>query len=72
MLEQTDREPSDSWSYKRKWAATAITSAFTFISPVSSSMLAPVSEQIAQEFGIDSTAIIAMVTSIFLLAYGES
>ena len=60
-----------SWVYKRKWAATAITLASTFISPVSSSMLAPVSDQIVQEFGINSTVIIVIVTSIFLLAYGK-
>lgn len=35
-------------------------------------MLAPVSDQIAQEFGITSTVLIAMITSIFLLAYGAS
>ena len=65
--------PSDgacSWTFKRKWAATAIVSAFTFISPVSSSMIAPASDQLAQDFGITSSVIIALTTSIFVLAYG--
>lgn len=60
-----------SWSYKRKWAATAIVSAFTFISPVSSSMIAPASDQLAEQFGITSSAIIALTTSVFVLAYGK-
>lgn len=58
-----------SWSFQSKWAATAIVSAFTFISPVSSSMVAPATGQIAQEFGITSTVLIAMSTSIFVVGY---
>ncbi|KAI0833706.1 MFS polyamine transporter [Trametes gibbosa] len=57
------------WSYKKKWAATAIVSAFTFISPVSSSMMAPASMQIAGEFGITNTSVIALLTSVFVAAY---
>jgi len=64
-------EWSFSWSY-RKWAATFVVSSFTFISPVSSSMVAPATVQIAHEFGITSTAIIAMTTSVFVLGYGKS
>ncbi len=63
---------SYSWSLKKKWAATLIVSAFTFISPVSSSMMAPASEQIAREFGITSSSVIALLTSVFVAAYGES
>ena len=61
-----------SWSFKRKWAATAIVSGFTFISPVSSSMIAPATNQVAAQFGIHSSVVIAFTTSIFVLAYGES
>ncbi|KAH9942895.1 MFS polyamine transporter [Amylocystis lapponica] len=57
------------WSFKKKWAATAIVSAFTFISPVSSSMIAPASDQLAEHFGITNTAVIALLTSVFVLAY---
>lgn len=60
-----------SWTFRRKWAATAIVSAFTFISPVSSSMVAPATETIAAQFGITNDVLIAMTTSIFVLAYGE-
>jgi multidrug resistance protein len=44
-------------------------SAFTFISPVSSSMIAPASEQLAKHFDIHSTVLLAMTTSIFILGY---
>ncbi|KAE9387803.1 MFS polyamine transporter [Gymnopus androsaceus JB14] len=57
------------WSFGRKWAATFIVSSFTFISPVSSSMVAPATDVIAQQFGITNTVILAMTTSIFILAY---
>ncbi|KAH0838843.1 MFS polyamine transporter [Lanmaoa asiatica] len=60
------------WSFKKKWAATAIVSGFTFISPVSSSMVAPATDQVAAQFGIHSGVVIAFTTSIFLLAYGKS
>jgi len=63
-------EWSFSWSYRKKWAATLVVSSFTFISPVSSSMVAPATEQIAHEFGITSTAMIAMTTSVFVLGFG--
>lgn len=34
-------------------------------------MVAPATEQIAREFGISNTVIIAMTTSVFVLAFGE-
>ncbi|KAA1477064.1 MFS polyamine transporter [Dentipellis sp. KUC8613] len=57
------------WTFRQKWGATAIVSAFTFISPVVSSTMAPASEQIAHDFGVTSTVVIAMMTSIFVLAF---
>lgn len=60
------------WSLKKKWIATLIVSTFTFISPVSSSMIAPASQQLASEFGITSTTTLAMATSVFVLGYGAS
>ena len=65
-------EWSFSWSYRRKWAVTIVVSLFTFIAPVSSSMVAPAIEQIAHEFGITNTAIIALTTSVFILGFGKS
>ncbi|RDB16631.1 Efflux pump vrtL [Hypsizygus marmoreus] len=57
------------WPYRQKWAATLVVSLFTFISPVSSSMVAPATTQVAADFGVTDTVIIAMMTSIFVLAY---
>jgi MFS family permease len=57
------------WSMKRKWAATFVVSAFTFISPVSSSMVAPALSKVAAEFDISNETEIALVLSIFVLAY---
>jgi cellulose synthase/poly-beta-1,6-N-acetylglucosamine synthase-like glycosyltransferase len=59
-----------SWSYKKRWAATIMVSLFTFISPLASSMMAPATPNIASEFGITNSAEAALVTSIFILAYG--
>ncbi|KAJ7863866.1 MFS polyamine transporter [Mycena leptocephala] len=52
---------------KLKWAATLVVSAFTLISPVSSSMIAPASAQVAERFGITNDVTIALVTSVFFL-----
>ena len=59
-----------SWSFRKKWGATVIVSAFTFISPVSSTMIAPASGQLAERFDIHSSTVLAMISSIFVLGYG--
>jgi hypothetical protein len=61
-----------SWSFSKKWQATMIVSAFTFISPVSSSIIAPASNQLAERFDIHSSVLNAMTVSVFVLAYGEN
>ena len=65
----TDPQNPKNWSIKRKWAATFVVSGFTFISPVSSSMVAPALKTISQDFGITSTTIANLTLSIFVLAY---
>ena len=60
-----------SWPYRQKWAATIVVSSFTFISPVSSSMIAPAAAQVSEQLGITSNVLVAMTTSIFILGYGE-
>ncbi|KAH7884066.1 MFS polyamine transporter [Phlebopus sp. FC_14] len=57
------------WSRKQKWVVTLIVSSYAFTSPVSSSMIAPASVQVAGTFGISSSVIISLITSIFVLAY---
>jgi hypothetical protein len=57
------------WSMKRKWAATFIISSFTFVSPVSSSMISPALGVISKDFGITNTVEAQLTLSIFVLAY---
>lgn len=57
------------WSFKMKWAATIVVSSFTFITPVSSSMVAPALGTIATEFGITNEVESQLVLSVFVLAY---
>ncbi|OAX84057.1 hypothetical protein ACJ72_01561 [Emergomyces africanus] len=64
-----DPQNPKNWSPKKKWAATVIVSCFTFMSPVSSSMVAPALPTISQEFGISNEVESQLVLSIFLLAY---
>ncbi|KAG6808458.1 hypothetical protein H0H92_004055 [Tricholoma furcatifolium] len=64
-------DPADpkNWAYRRKWAATIVVSSFTFISPVSSTMVAPAALNVAEDFGVTSETIVAMMTSVFVLGY---
>ena len=64
-----DPENPKNWTTKRKWAATVVVSSFTFISPVSSSMVAPALATISQEFHITNTVESQLLLSIFILAY---
>ncbi|KAI9824357.1 MAG: hypothetical protein M1826_007379 [Phylliscum demangeonii] len=57
------------WTAHKKWAATLVVSSFTFISPVSSSMVAPALSAIAAEFGIQNQVEMQLTLSIFVLAY---
>ncbi|KAL8845957.1 MAG: hypothetical protein Q9221_008919 [Calogaya cf. arnoldii] len=64
-----DPQNPKNWSTKQRWAATIVVSSFTFISPVSSSMVAPAISTIASEFNITNEIESQMVLSIFVLAY---
>ncbi len=57
------------WSIKTKWFVTFVVSGFTFISPVSSSMVAPALGAMARDLGITSEIAVQMTLSIFVLAY---
>lgn len=63
-----DPDNPKNWTRKRKWMATITVSLFTFISPVSSSMVAPALHQISTEFKVGSSEA-ALAMSIFLLAF---
>ncbi|CDK24503.1 unnamed protein product [Kuraishia capsulata CBS 1993] len=57
------------WSRPRKWISTLIVSVYTFVSPVSSSMLSPGMSAIAKDFNITNPALQSLVVSIFILAW---
>lgn len=64
-----DPENPRNWAYSRKWSATVIVSLFTFISPLSSSMIAPAAAQMAGDLHIEGNFGTALAVSIFVLAY---
>ncbi|KAH0544589.1 hypothetical protein FGG08_001238 [Glutinoglossum americanum] len=64
-----DPENPKNWSNKKKWGITLVVSAFTLISPVSSTMVAPALNAIAKEFHITNTIESQLTLSIFVLAY---
>jgi hypothetical protein len=57
------------WSFRRKWAAVFIVSLFTFIAPVTSSIVAPALSAVAKDIGITRDFESQMVMSIYVLAY---
>ncbi|KAI9167941.1 Efflux pump vrtL [Paramyrothecium foliicola] len=57
------------WSRHKKWYSTILVSCFTFISPVSSTMLAPALPVLAEDFNTSSGFETYLIMSIFLLAY---
>lgn len=54
---------------KKKWFAMVLVSCFTFISPVSSSLVAPALSNIAKDFGIEDEVVSELTLSTFVLAY---
>jgi hypothetical protein len=57
------------WTFKRKWAAVFVVSLFTFIAPVSSSIVAPALSAVAKDIGIKREFESQMVMSIYVLSY---
>ncbi|KAI9037722.1 putative phenol monooxygenase [Aspergillus affinis] len=64
-----DPENPKNWPAKKKWAAVVTVSFFTFISPVSSSMVAPALQSIRSDFDIQDEVISQLTLSVFVLAY---
>jgi multidrug resistance protein len=64
-----DPQNPKNWPVRKKWAAAVVVSSFTFISPVSSSMVAPALMTMSEELGIQTQMESAMILSIFVLAY---
>lgn len=67
--EKDDKRNPKNWPMRRKWAAVSVVSAFTFISPVSSAIVAPAMVQMSKDLHLNGEIMQAMVMSIFVLAY---
>jgi len=57
------------WVMKKKWVMTVLVSLFTFISPVSSSMVAPALTALGKDLRMESSIETQMALSIFVLGY---
>ncbi|KAB8356686.1 hypothetical protein FH972_024262 [Carpinus fangiana] len=64
-----DPENPKNWPMRRKWIATFVVSSFTFISPVSSSMVAPALAAMSRDLGVHQEVETSLMLSIFVLAY---
>ncbi|KAI5244195.1 MFS multidrug transporter [Aureobasidium subglaciale] len=64
-----DPENPKNWTRQQKWAATFAVASFTFISPVSSSIIAPATQKISESFGITNFAVSQISYSVFVLGY---
>lgn len=57
------------WPNKEKWTVTILVSCFVFISPVSSSMVAPALGKVGEDLKMRSDLEVEMALSIFVLGY---
>ena len=57
------------WTYRRKWTVTLVVGTYTFISTVSTSIVAPALSTIEIALDIHSAFVLSLCLSIFLLAY---
>ena len=57
------------WTKRKRWLATITVSLFTFISPVSSSMVAPALEQVQKELNMSSAFEANLALSVFILGF---
>ncbi|KAJ5281372.1 hypothetical protein N7478_006744 [Penicillium angulare] len=64
-----DPENPKNWSMKTKWITMGIVSMYTFISSVSSTMVASALESIGAEFNIKEEFILQLTVFIFILDY---
>ncbi|KAJ7778291.1 multidrug resistance protein 4 [Mycena metata] len=65
-----DPENPRNWTTSRKWCSAAIVALYMFVSPLSSSIMAPGLSEIRARYGIESETVLSMTLSIFLLSYG--
>ncbi|TFK19878.1 MFS general substrate transporter [Coprinopsis marcescibilis] len=65
------RDPDNprNWTSLKKWTAVVIVAGYCFITPLSSSMMAPGLEQIRETYNIANPTIVALTLSIYLISF---
>ena len=58
------------WTLRRKWLVTVVVSTYTFISSVSTVIVAPALITLAPDLRIHGSFLASLTVSIFILAYG--
>lgn len=69
---QDDPNNPQNFSTGRKWGLIALISAFTFISPLASSMFSPAVRYIASDLKETNQTILSFTVSIYILGYAVS
>ncbi|KAL8832154.1 MAG: hypothetical protein Q9191_000427 [Dirinaria sp. TL-2023a] len=64
-----DLENPKNWTYRRKWTVTIVISAYTCISTISTSIVAPALIRLTQNLHVHSSLVASLILSIFILAY---
>ena len=64
-----DPKNPKNWTYRRKWTVTIVVGAYTFISPISTSIVAPALSSVGIALHIQSAFILSLCLSVFILAY---
>jgi hypothetical protein len=83
---QHDPENPRNWPFAKKWTTTAVVSVphystrrcsamlqvslYTFVSPLTSSIMAPGLPEVATKYNISNETIVALTLSIFLISFG--
>ncbi|KAJ7483888.1 multidrug resistance protein 4 [Mycena galericulata] len=67
---QDDPENPRNWPLVKKWTTAAIVSLYTFVPPLSSSIMAPGLPEVAEKYHITNATVLALTLSIFLISYG--
>ncbi|KIX00130.1 uncharacterized protein Z518_10267 [Rhinocladiella mackenziei CBS 650.93] len=64
-----DPKKALNWTNKKKWSNVAIISCVTFLTPLASSMVAPATPLIMDEFNSSNDTIASFIVSIYVLGY---
>ena len=66
---QHDLRNPRNWPGRKKWVVVGAASFYTFVTPLSSSIMAPALPFIAEDFGITSETLLSLTLSIFLITF---